>query len=110
MSIKIIDNKKVEMSEDEFALYKSICSSYDQAGYNGSDLFSGLFETDDNGIIVFLRPPSKKASTMEVFLFLVGLMTQQHLRINHLQIDDLANQIKTKLREMNERILKLENK
>ncbi len=98
------------MSDDEYSLYQDICSSYDSAGYKGSDLFLDLFESDDNGVILFLKPPRKRSTTMEVFLFLSGLMTQQHLRINYMQIEDLTNQIKNKLNDFEQRLSKLEKK
>lgn len=110
MTIRIVANKKIDMSDDEYALYKNISQSYDDEGYSSDNLFSDLFETDDDGIIIFLRPPRKKATTIEIFLFLTGLMTQQHLRMNYLQIEDLANQIKNKLKEFDDRLAKLESK
>lgn len=98
------------MSGDEYNMYLSICKSYEDGNNKGSDLFVDLFETDEEGIILFLRPPSKRGTTMEAFLFLVSLMTQQHLRINYLQIEDLSNQVKNKLNEIGSRLSKLESK
>ncbi len=109
MTIRIVNNKKLEMSNDEFALYKNICKSYDSENTKGSDLFADLFESDDDGIILFLRPPSRRATTMEVFLFLVSLMTQQHLRINYLQIEEMSSQIKNKFQEMEDRLKNIES-
>lgn len=98
MPLRIVDNKKVDMTEHEFALYQQIVKSYTNLPYQkGEDLFMDLFEADENGIILFLRPPTEKATTLEIFLFLVSIMNQQHLRMMHSQIDDLANQIKQKL-------------
>ena len=110
MPIRIVDNKKVEMSNDEYDTYCKICRSYDEGNNKGSDLFIDLFESDNDGIILFLRPPSKRATTMEAFLFLTSLMIQQHLRINYLQIDNFSNQFKEKFKSLEERISKLEKK
>ncbi len=97
MSLKIIDNKKVEMSNDEWTYYQTICKSYDEPNFKGSDLFVGLFESDDNGIIIFLKPPSARKTSFEVYLFLMSLMQHQHLRLMHNQIDEALVQIKAKL-------------
>jgi len=75
MALRIIANKRVEMTDDEFQFYQKICNSYPQ----GKDLFRDLFETDSEGMIVFLVPPSKEFS-MEVVLFLQNLMVHQHMR------------------------------
>jgi len=94
MAIKVIDNKKVEMTDDEFAMYQKIVKSYTDITGKGEDLFIDLFQTDDNGIIVFLRPPSKRRTSLEVFLFLMALMQHQHLRLMHAQIDEAVEAIK----------------
>lgn len=99
MSIKIIDNKKVEMTEDEWAMYDKIVKSYTTATNKGEDLFKDLFETDGNGIIMFLKPPSKFRTSFEIFLFLMSLMQHQHLRLMHQRIDDLYKQVKEKLKD-----------
>ncbi len=97
MSLKIIDNKKVEMSNDEWDYYQTICKSYDEPNFKGSDLFVDLFESDDNGIIIFLKPPSARRTSFEVYLFLMSLMQHQHLRLMHNQIDVALAQVKAKL-------------
>lgn len=75
MALKIIDNKRIDVTPDEFKMYQAICNGYAQ----GKDLFQDLFETDEEGIIVYLKPPKKQFS-MEVVLFLQNLMVHQHLR------------------------------
>jgi len=80
MTARIIDNKKIELTDSEFALYEEIARSYDGARFNGKDLFKGLFETDDDGRIILLRPPMKNQSSLEVYLYLSSVMIHQHLR------------------------------
>lgn len=75
IQLRIVDNKRIQMTKEEFDLYQKICNSYPE----GKDLFKGLFETDDDGLIIFLIPPTKQFS-MEVVLFLQNLMLQQHIR------------------------------
>lgn len=76
--IRIIDNKKIDLTSDEFALYKQICDSYTKPDLDGEYLFQDLFETDDYGRIIFLKPP-KSYTSMEIFMFLMGVMVHQHL-------------------------------
>ena len=98
------------MTDYEYRQYRQICESYDEGNTRGSDLFYDLFETDENGIITVLKPPSKRATSLEVFLFLVGLQQQQHIRIMYSQVDDLARQFKAKIKEYDEKISQLEKK
>lgn len=94
--IKIIDNKKVEVTDDEWNMYEKIVASYTSQTNNGEDLFIDLFEVDDDGIIVFLKPPSKRQTSFEVFLFLMALFQHQHLRLMHKQVDEACLSIKNK--------------
>lgn len=96
MTIKIVDNKKVEMTDDEWSMYQKIVKSYTSLTNKGEDLFIDLFETNDDGIIVFLKPPSKRQTSLEVFLFLMALMQHQHLRLMHKQIDEAVAEMKSK--------------
>lgn len=95
--MKIIDNKKIDMTDDEWSMFNKIVQSYTTSTNNGEDLFKDLFETDDNGIIIFLKPPSTFRTSFEVFLFLMSIMQHQHLRLMHKQIDDLCAQLKKKI-------------
>lgn len=110
MSIRVIDSKKIEMTNDEWTIYEKIVKSYTTLTNRGEDLFSDLFHTNDQGIILFLIPPSKKQTSMEVWLFLTSLMVNQHLRLAHAQIDDMANQFKNKMQEFDAKIEKLLSK
>lgn len=96
MAIRVVDNKKLEMTEDEWNMYQKIVQSYTTATNKGEDLFIDLFETDEHGIIIFLKPPSKFRTSFEVFLFLMSLMQHQHLRLMHRQVDDACQQIREK--------------
>jgi len=100
LSIRIIDNKKIEVTADEWDMYEKICRSYDRPNYKGEELFVDLFETDDEGIIVFLKPPSQRFTSMEVFLFLTSLFIHQHMRQVHNQTDKLHKRLEDKLKEL----------
>lgn len=99
MGLRIIDNKKIEMTEDEWLMYQKIVKSYTTMTNKGEDLFIDLFETDENGIIMFLKPPSKRQTSFEVFLFLMSLMQHQYLRLMQKQVDDLCFQVKEKIKD-----------
>src|SRR5208337_3409594 len=97
--IKVVDNRKLEMSNDEYAMYQSIVASYTTITNRGEDLFADLFHTNDDGIIIFLKPPSKRQTTLEVFLFLMSIMQHQQLRLFGAEVSDLCSQMKEKLKQ-----------
>lgn len=99
MGLMIIDNKKIDMTSDEWTMYQKIVKSYTSLTNRGEDLFMDLFESDDNGIIIFLKPPSKRQTSFEVFLFLMSLMQHQHLRLMQKQINDLCDQVREKIKD-----------
>lgn len=108
MSIRIVDCKKLDMTDDEYAIFEKIVKSYTtMPTMNGRDLFIDLFESDDKGIIMFLKPPSKRQTTFEVFLFLISLQQHQHLRLMHEEVADIASQMKAKILEIDEKLSKL---
>ncbi len=94
--IRVVDNKKLEMTEDEWFLYQKIVKSYTTLSNKGEDYFIDLFETNEEGIIVFLKPPSRRQTSLEVFLFLMSLMQHQHLRLMHQQVNEAVADLKEK--------------
>lgn len=88
------------MTADEHRLYQRILSSYTSLNTKGEDLFIDLFETDADGIIVFLKPPSKRQTSFEIWMFLMSLMAHQHLRIMRQQVDDLTAEIRGELAKL----------
>lgn len=107
MTLRVIDNKRIDLTEDEWLLYQKIVKSYTIGPNRGEDLFSDLFETNDKGIIVFLKPPSKKQTSFEVFLFLMSIFNHQHIRLMYSQVDDVCDQMKKKILEIDEKLKKL---
>lgn len=97
--LRIIDNKRVDITDDEFKAYQDICKSYDRPNFEGKDLFKDLFETNDKGIITFLKPPGSNFISMEVLTFLQSLMLHQHLRLMYDEIDAYKNQMKDLIHE-----------
>lgn len=84
------------MTEDEWGMYQKIVQSYTTATNKGEDLFKDLFETNNDGIIIFLKPPSKFRTSFEVFLFLMSLMQHQHLRLMRQEVDAVLAELKKK--------------
>lgn len=101
--MRIIDNKKIDLTNDEWDMYERIVKSYTTNSLNGEDLFIDLFETNEEGIIIFLRPPSKRHTSFEVFLFLVAIFQQQHMRILYNRVDDICTQMKNKIKELDKK-------
>ena len=99
MAIKIIDNRKVDMTADEWNMYLAICKSYDRQNFKGEDLFKDLFESDDHGNIIYVKPPSTRHTSMEVFLFIAILMQHQHLRSMHNQVSIMCKKMQEKIDE-----------
>lgn len=101
MTIHIIDNKKVDMTDDEFNIYKKIVQSYTKPPYQkGEDFFIDLFETDDEGIIIFLKPPSQRQVSLEIFLFVMSVMQHQHLRNMTQRVDELCKKLEDKINKL----------
>jgi hypothetical protein len=94
--VRIIDNKKVSLTNDEYLVYEEICRGYDRPNFKGNDLFQDHFEVNEDGIILFVKPPQKKYSSMEVFTFLLSIMVNQQLRISQDQVHTLIEEVKQK--------------
>lgn len=93
--LRVINNKRIDLTDDEFNAYQDICKAYSRENFDGKELFRDLFETNEEGIIIFLKPPTKMFS-MEVVIFLQNVMLHQHLR----RIYDEHNEEIKKVREL----------
>ncbi|HEY5267802.1 MAG TPA: hypothetical protein VII94_01555 [Candidatus Saccharimonadales bacterium] len=107
MVVRVVDNKRLEMTNDEWTMYQKIVKSYTTQTNKGEDLFVDLFEVDNDGIIIFLKPPSKRQSTMEVFLFLMSLFQHQHIRLMRNAVSDIVSQMTEKMHELDKKMQKL---
>lgn len=101
--IRIIDNKRVDLTNDEFALYEKICRSYDRPNFKGEYLFEDLFESDDKGFITFLKPPTNY-TTPEVIFYLIDITVHQHLRRSCGEADAVICEARKTISEMRELI------
>ena len=110
MTLRVIDNKRIDLTAAEWDLYLEICKSYDdeRSHRKGKDMFVGLFETNKEGMIIFLKPPTHKFSSMEVYMFLVGIMVHQHLGMACDHVDRLTQRMLEKEVEYDKRMAQKE--
>ncbi len=98
----IIDNKKVSMTSDEWQMYQSICKTYDEPPHQqGKDFFFNLFESDEQGMITYLRPPTRTCS-YEVFLFVMSVMVHQRMRDCHKQMTAMQAKMDNHITSLNQ--------
>ena len=69
------------MTNEEYNEYVQICRSYDRPHFKGEELFKNLFETNDEGMIVYIRSIGHTQISFEVILFIMNLMQNQWLRL-----------------------------
>ncbi len=79
-------------------MYLDIVESYTKVPYQkGEDFFIDLFETNEQGMIVFLKPPSQRQVSLEIFLFMMCVMQHQHIRNMYNQVESLSKQLTKKI-------------
>jgi len=91
--LRLINNKRIELTDEEFKLYENLCMSYNRDNFQGKDLFNDLFETNEQGLIIFLKPPTQTFS-MEIILFLQNIMVHQHLRLIYSEHNQALDELK----------------
>lgn len=100
----IIDNKKIDITAAEYKMYEDICFSYTRPHMKGEELFRGLFDTDNQGTIIGIRPPSTRFTSMEIIIFLFILMQSQQIRLMKNKFNDFlaesTNKIDKKILEL----------
>lgn len=97
---RVIDNKKVLLTDAEFKIYQDIIASYTTETYQGEILFKGKFVTDKNGYIISLLPFNSYPTTMEVYLFLANIMQHQHLDAGLNEIKNIWEELRKELVEI----------
>lgn len=97
--LKLINNKRIDLTDEEYKLYEELCASYNRDNFNGKDLFNDLFETDEKGLIIFLKPPTQTFS-MEIIIFLQNVMIHQHLRNISAQFNEAMTKMNNILSEI----------
>jgi hypothetical protein len=80
MSIRIVDYKKVDMTDEEYTYYQQIIDTFSDGMYSGKEQFRDAFEVDNDGCITLVKPPLKKQVAWAVIFFLQNLMINQRMR------------------------------
>ena len=105
MQKRVISNQFVLMDDEEWQYYQEICRSYDKPpSVKGSELFADLIVSDDDGIITYVKAPSVRQTSMEIWLFLNGIFTRQQMRLMRGQVDNAIAEFKTNSAKMLEEI------
>jgi len=103
--IRVVAHKKLFLTNEEFRTYDKICKEYEIHG--GKDLFLDHFESNDEGIILNVNPPTKRFSSMEIFCFLLSIMQNQHMRILYEQQKSLISETENKINELIKKVDKI---
>lgn len=81
--MKIIANKNVSMTNEEFDYYNELVKNFSKDTFNGASYFYDLFEVDNDGFITIIKP--NKPIPQIILFFVQQLMISQRIRI----IDEL---------------------
>ncbi len=103
MTLKTIDNKQVDLTNDEWDMYQKICLSYDKHTYKGSQMFKDLFEVNSKGIIIFLNAPENYTS-FEAIMFITNIYHHQHLRELYKRVDEAIGDLNKKEKELTDKL------
>jgi hypothetical protein len=98
--IKVIANREVELSKDEWDYYQTIESAF------GKNAMMGMFETDKRGQITIVKPPVSSPTSQILIFFLLNVQMNQKLR--HLtdglrsfkDLEDRVAKLETKMKEL----------
>lgn len=106
---RIVDNKRLEMTDSEFAEFEKICKASERPNFKGEELFKDKFVTDDNGKIIYLKALGNRYVSFEAVFFLMNLMQNQHLRSMYDEIDAKLKQLSEKEKEINNLLQQLKS-
>ena len=104
----IVDNKLLEMSDDEHTEFTKICAANEKPNCKGEEIFRDRFATDENGRIIYLKALGNRFINFEAVFFLVNLMQNQHLRAMYGEIDVLTAKVEKKLQVLESKEKKLD--
>lgn len=87
--IRVIDHKAVDMTDEEFEYYNKIIEEFTYGIHNGKEQFHDIFDVDDDGCILLIRPSLKKQVAWAAIMFLQNLMINQRLRRMETKIKEI---------------------
>ena len=94
--IRAIANKRIDLTNEEYQVYKEIVSVVDK------NEFKETFETDQNGKIIAVFPPVKKNVSMVVIYFLFNVMVNQRVRSMDFLVQEINN-LKQEVKKLQEK-------
>ena len=80
MTIRIVDFKRLDMTDQEFEYYNQLVEAFSDDSYSGKQQFHDMFDVDNDGCITMIRPPIGKEVGWAILVFLQNLMINQRLR------------------------------
>ena len=72
--IRAVGNKRVDLSDSEYEYYKELIKHVEPSEFNG------IFESNENGIILNVMPRPDRNSSLIVYFFLMNVSFNQRLR------------------------------
>lgn len=76
--MRVIDNQKVDMTDEEWNYYTDLVKGFTDSKVNGSLYFKNLFTTDERGYIIMITP--KHEVPWLILFFVQNLMINQRLK------------------------------
>lgn len=101
--MRIIDDRQVDLTPDEWEEYQRLCQEYTTVTVEGKHLFRGLLTVNNDGIIISVHP-GKGYLSMEIWLFLACVMQNQHLRLMYRQLNEWKEQFQQQSKAHMERL------
>lgn len=75
-----INHQPVSMTKEEHDYYQELSQNLSNNGISVSQQLRGVFEVDENGVIVIIKPSPGKQIQWGLLFFLQNLMINQQLR------------------------------
>lgn len=99
---RIIDNKPILLTDDEFNLHKQISRSLDNQTLKGEEFFAQWFESSPDGLIIFLHPPTDKPVSIQVFMWYLSVVIHQHVGQALIEVHEMRKEIEQDRAELKE--------
>ena len=92
MTLRVIDFKQIDMTDEEFGFYNQLIESFTSGHYSGKEQFHDMFDVDSDGCISMIRTPLGKEVGWAIIVFLQNLMINQRLRRIEKWVKELKNE------------------
>jgi hypothetical protein len=92
--IKAIDNKRVDINDEEYAYYKKLIAAF------GEDELKDLFQSDAHGMITAVTPATNRPTALLLVFFFLNLMLNQRLRRMETQYEARLSELEARLKKI----------